>query len=44
MERLMKEGPLSQKYGDIQEIINTSDWKEAEKIIKAEKIALPVGI
>ncbi len=44
MERLIKEGPLSQKYGDIQEIINTSDWKEAEKIIKAEKIALPVGV
>lgn len=29
---------LAQKYGDIQDIINTSNVKEANKIIKAEKI------
>lgn len=41
MDRLFEDGPLSAKYGDIQEIINASDWKAAQKIIKAEGIAVP---
>lgn len=38
MNRLMKGEALFAKYGDIQEIINTSDKKAAQKIIEAEKI------
>jgi hypothetical protein len=38
MNRLMNGDALFNKYGDIQEIINSSDKKEAEKIIKAERI------
>lgn len=34
---------LADKYGDIQEIINTSDKKEALKIIKAENIEVCYG-
>lgn len=41
MERIMKGDLLAEKYGDIQEIINTSNWKEAEKIIKQEKLEVP---
>ncbi len=41
MERLFNGDMLADKYGDIQEIINSSNWKEANKIIKAEKILLP---
>lgn len=36
MEALMAGRDLSEKYGDIQEIINTSNKKAAMKIIKAE--------
>lgn len=35
---------LVDKYGDIQEIINTSDKKRAMEIIKAENIIMPVGV
>lgn len=35
---IMEGNDLSQKYGDIQQIINTSDVKKAEAIIKAEKL------
>lgn len=38
MENLVKGNILSEKYGDIQEIINTSNLKEARKIMSAEKI------
>ncbi len=43
MEALINGRNLSQKYGDIQAIINESDRKEAEKIIKAEKIEVCYG-
>lgn len=43
MERLVKGDALSNKYGDIQEIINNSDLKEARKIIKAERIEVCYG-
>jgi len=32
---------LSDKYGDIQDIINKSNRKDALKIIKAEKLEIP---
>lgn len=32
---------LPSKYGNIEDIINNSDWKEAEKICKAEGIMVP---
>lgn len=35
---------LVAKYGDIQSIVNTSDKKAAEKIIKAENILMPEGV
>ncbi len=41
MERLMSGDMLAEKYGDIQEIINSSNWKEAKKILSAEKIEVP---
>ena len=42
MQRLFNGELLANKYGDIQHIINTSNWKEASKIIKAEGIEVPV--
>lgn len=41
MHELMNGRDLADKYGDIQEIINTSNRKEAMKIIKAEKLEVP---
>ena len=41
MEALMEGRDLSDKYGDIQSIINTSNRKEALKILKAEKLEIP---
>jgi hypothetical protein len=41
MDRLMRGHALYEKYGDIQQIINTSNWKEAKKIIQAEGIEVP---
>lgn len=41
MSRLMKGELLEDKFGDIQEIINTSNWKEASKIIKHANIEVP---
>lgn len=38
------EGDLSDKYGDIQDIINSSDKEAAMQIIKAEGIPLPEGV
>lgn len=43
VEALMKGKNLSQKYGDIQEIINTSNIKEAMKIVKEENIEVCYG-
>ena len=43
MDRLNKGDALFAKYGDIQEIINTSDKKEAMKIIKKEGIEVCYG-
>jgi hypothetical protein len=43
MEALINGRNLSQKYGDIQAIINESNRKEAEKIIKAEGIEVCYG-
>lgn len=43
MHKLNSGVNLSQKYGDIQSIINTSDKKAAMKIIKAEKIEICYG-
>lgn len=43
MNRLMNGDMLVNKYGDIQDIINTSNKKAAEKIIKAEKIEVCYG-
>lgn len=40
---VMKGNSLFAKYGDIQEIINTSNLKEARAIIKAEKIEVCHG-
>ncbi len=42
MNELVNGNLLSQKYGDIQELINSSNVKEANAIIKAEKIMVPV--
>lgn len=41
VEQLMNGVDLADKYGDIQEIINASNKKEALKIIKAEKLEVP---
>ena len=38
MNELINGNALYEKYGDIQHIINTSNKKAAEKILKAEKI------
>lgn len=43
VERIIGGDDLSEKYGDIQEIINSSNVKEAMKIIKAEKIEVCRG-
>ena len=42
MERLANGDFLPKTFGDIQEIINNSDKKEAEKIIRAANILIPV--
>ena len=42
MQSLFNGELLANKYGDIQHIINTSNWKEASKIIKSEGIEVPV--
>lgn len=39
--QLMEGNALADKYGDIQQIINTSDVKKAMKIIRAEKLEVP---
>lgn len=41
MADLMDGKVLSQKFGDIQDIINTSNKKEADAIIKAAKLEVP---
>ena len=41
MAELMAGNSLANKYGDIQDIINTSKLKEAKAIIKAEKLEIP---
>lgn len=41
MEQLMAGNDLSKKYGDIQQIINDSNLREAKKIIVKEKLVLP---
>ena len=43
MNELMNGNLLANKYGDIQAIINSSDKKEAMKIIKAEKLEICYG-
>jgi hypothetical protein len=43
MENLVAGNHLSDKYGDIQEIINNSDRKEAMKIVEAEGIEVCYG-
>lgn len=43
MNRLVNGDRLSEKYGDIQEIINNSDKKEAMRIVRAEKIEVVNG-
>ena len=44
MESLMNGNDLSQRYGDVQEIINTSNKAEAERILKAENMEIPCGL
>ena len=41
VKELMNGRDLSDKYGDIQDIINKSNRKDALKIIKAEKLEIP---
>lgn len=41
MEKAINGDLLAEKYGDIQGIINCSDWDAALKIIKAERIEVP---
>ncbi len=41
MKQVMSGVFLADKYGDIQHIIKSSDWKEAKKIISAEHIEVP---
>lgn len=41
MDRFEKEGCLATKYGDIQNIINNSDWKSAKQICLQENIEIP---
>lgn len=41
MQELMSRNDLSKKYGDVQDIINTSNVKEARKILNKEKMELP---
>lgn len=42
MQRMFNGELLAEKYGDISEIINKSDWKAASGILKAERIEVPV--
>ncbi len=42
MMRIFKGDLLAEKYGDISDIINKSDWEAAKKIIIAEGIEVPV--
>lgn len=42
MSRIFSGDLLANKYGDISEIINKSDWEAAKKIIVAEHIEVPV--
>ena len=44
MSRLMNGENLAAVYGDIQEIINQSDWKAASEIIKRENIEVPAYV
>lgn len=41
MKRLMSGDALFEKHGDIQQIIKTSDWKAAKKIIDKEGLEVP---
>lgn len=41
MERLIEGDCLYEKYGDIQNIINSSDWSAAEAILHKENIEIP---
>lgn len=43
MDELLQGNALFDKYGDIQDIINASNRKDAEQIIKAEKLEIPHG-
>jgi hypothetical protein len=43
VQELIAGNSLYEKYGDIQAIINSSDVKEAKKIIKAEKLEICYG-
>ena len=43
MRQLIAGNALFNKYGDIQKIINTSDLKEAKKIVQAENIEVCYG-
>ena len=43
MQQLIRGNALFNKYGDIQEIINTSDLREAKKIVQAENIEVCYG-
>lgn len=43
MEALMNGNDLSNRHGDVQEIINTSNLAEAERILKAENMEIPRG-
>lgn len=43
MTELMNGNSLADKYGDVSEIINTSNQREAMKILKAEKIEVCYG-
>jgi len=44
MKNLMEGNRLVEKYGDIQQIINTSDKDSAYQIIQAEGIIIPQGV
>jgi hypothetical protein len=43
MARLVNGDRLAEKYGDIQEIINESNLKEARKILRKEGIEVCYG-
>lgn len=44
MQNIIAGNLLSEKYGDIQQIINTSNWNDAKKIILAENLEVPVNV